>query len=93
MTIRSKNTPVAVALRWDGKSAPQVTAKGSGEIAEKILEVAATNHVPLRQDALLAEVLCKVNIGQEIPPALFRAVAEVIAFAYRLRDLKLPAER
>ncbi len=83
---KSPNTPLAVALRWEGHGAPQVTAKGQGEIAEKILALAAQHAVPLREDPLLVEVLSKVDIGREIPRTFYQAVAEVIAFAYHLRD-------
>jgi len=77
--------PLAVALRWEGDGAPRVTAKGHGEVARRILELAEQNEVPLREDPALVEVLSHVDLGREIPAALYRAVAEVIAFAYSLR--------
>ena len=78
---------VAVALEWDGTSAPKVTAKGRGEIAQRIADVAAKHGVPLTDEGDLAEVLAEVNLGQTIPPAMFVAVAEVIAFAYQVRGV------
>lgn len=81
---------VAIALSYPGKGAPRVTAKGQGEIAERILELAKKNEIPMWQDAGLASVLSKVDLGDEIPEALYTAVSEVIAFAWRLRDLSLP---
>lgn len=76
--------PVAVSLRWDGKGAPRVTAKGKGEIAERIIELAKANGVPLREDRALVEVLSRIDLTHQIPPQLYVAVAEVIAFAYAI---------
>lgn len=76
---------IAVALRWEGNGAPRVTARGHGEIATRILELAEENAVPLREDPALVEVLSHVDLGREIPVGLYQAVAEVIAFAYSLR--------
>ncbi|MBT8135533.1 MAG: EscU/YscU/HrcU family type III secretion system export apparatus switch protein, partial [Gammaproteobacteria bacterium] len=58
---------------------------GRGDVAERIVELARENDIPLWQDAALAGVLSKVDLGDEIPEALYKAVAEVIAFAWRLR--------
>jgi flagellar biosynthesis protein len=74
----------AVALRYDGTGAPRVTAQGRGEVAERILALAREHRIPIRQDRELAALLARVELGDEVPPALYRAVAEVIAFAYRL---------
>lgn len=73
---------MAIALRYEGRGAPRVTAKGKGCTADKILELAREHDIPLREDAALAELLAKVELGDEIPPNLYRAVAEVLAFAY-----------
>ena len=62
-----------------------------GEIAERILEVAREHGVPLREDRELVGVLAQIDLGDEIPTALYVAVAEVLAFAYRLSG-KLPPE-
>ncbi|HMM77394.1 MAG TPA: EscU/YscU/HrcU family type III secretion system export apparatus switch protein [Gammaproteobacteria bacterium] len=77
--------PLAVALRWEGDGAPRVTAKGRGEVAERILALAREYEVPLREDRALVAVLSKVELDHQIPPALYKAVAEVIAFAYALQ--------
>lgn len=77
--------PLAVALRWDGDGAPRVTAKGRGEVAERILALARDHKVPLREDRALVAVLSKVDLDRQIPPGLYKAVAEVIAFAYALQ--------
>jgi flagellar biosynthesis protein len=77
----------AVALRYapkEGDTMPHVVATGKGFVAEEILRVAKLNNIPLRQDPDLAGALASLDIGSGIPPELFRAVAEVIAFVYRL---------
>jgi len=76
---------LAVALRWDGEGAPRVTAKGSGEVADRIIAVAREHAVPLREDRALVGILSKVDLDQQIPARLYVAVAEVIAFAYALQ--------
>jgi len=75
----------AAALRYDKKtdSAPKVVAKGSGMIADRILQLAREHHIPIREDAQLVEVLAKLDLYQEIPPELYRAVAEILSFIYR----------
>ncbi|NNF67775.1 MAG: flagellar protein FhlB [Gammaproteobacteria bacterium] len=84
---------IAVALNYPGKGAPRVTAKGNGLIADRILEVARENDIPLWQDANLAGVLAQIDLGDEIPEALYTAVAEVIAFAWSLRPVDPPCKR
>ncbi len=76
---------VAVALHWDGLAAPRVTAKGRGEVAERILELARKHNVPIDQEPALIEVLAEVELGTQIPDKLFVAIAQVIAFAYTVR--------
>ena len=76
---------VAVALSYPGKGAPTVSAKGHGAVAERIVQLARENDIPLWQDAGLAGVLSRVDLGDQIPEALYKAVAEVIAFAWGLR--------
>jgi len=75
----------AVALRYErGKDkAPRVTAKGQGWLAEQILKRAGDN-TPVVEDAALVEVLYQLELQQEIPPYLYQAVAEILAFVYRL---------
>jgi flagellar biosynthesis protein len=79
-------SPKAVALKYDGKKnkAPRVIATGRGEIAEKIIEVAKAHNVPLVEDKNLVQLLEALELETEIPPELYRAVAEVLAFIYRL---------
>ena len=75
---------IAVALEYDGDNAPTVSAHGVGKIAEQIKKIAKENGVPLQQDNELIEILAQLDLGDEIPENLYRAVAEVIAFAYIL---------
>lgn len=76
----------AAALRYDAKkdAAPKVVAKGSGKIAERILQIAKEHNVPIKDDPQLVEVLSTLDLYQEIPPELYRAVAEILAFVYRM---------
>lgn len=81
-------THLAIALRYDSSkmSAPVVIAKGEGFIAQKIKEIAAANDVVLVENRPLAQAIYKtVDIGEVIPANLFQAVAEVLAYVYRLK--------
>ncbi|MDY6793095.1 MAG: EscU/YscU/HrcU family type III secretion system export apparatus switch protein [Thermodesulfobacteriota bacterium] len=79
----------AVALRYDKDkdNAPKVVAKGKGYIAEKIIEAAQENKVPLYEDRNLSQVLEALDLDSEIPPKLYHAVAEVLAFIYQLNKM------
>ena len=81
-------THVAVALKYEpGKSAPRVTAKGSGTIATRIREEAETKKVPMVRDIPLARALHgSCELGQEIPPDLYNAVARILAFVMALKS-------
>jgi len=83
----------AVALSYTGDGAPRVTAKGHGELARRIVAVAEEHGIPLRQDPELTALLAQVPLDREIPEELYLAVAEVIAFAYRLSDEWPPLEQ
>jgi flagellar biosynthesis protein len=83
---------IAIALHYDGKRAPTVTAKGHGEVAEKIIELAKEHNIPLHPDIALVKVLSKMSLGDEIPRELYLAIAEVIAFVYMLSG-KRPGEQ
>lgn len=76
---------LAVALRYneDKEAAPRVLAKGQGKMAQKILDVAKTQNIPIRDDPDLVEALAKLDVGSLIPTELYPAVAEVLAFVYR----------
>lgn len=74
----------AVALHYDQKGAPTVLATGEGEMARLIKERAEAAGVPLVEDPKLSYLLSKIPLGDEIPPQLYRAVAEVLVFVLRL---------
>ena len=78
--------PLAVALHYDQSSgeAPRVVAKGKGAIGEKIVETARAHGVPIEDNAGLAGALAEVEIGDEIPVELYKAIAEVLVFLLRL---------
>jgi len=82
--VKPVRRAATIAYRPDRDSAPRVTAAGRGKVAEKILEVARAAGLPVREDAALAEVLSRLDPGEEIPPDTYRAVAEILAFLYRL---------
>jgi len=90
--LRSK---VAVALRYrHGEDvAPLVTASGRGLLADRILALAEEARVPIHQDAELAEALDQIGVDRAIPPELYSAVAEVIAFVHRLRPPPIGGRR
>jgi len=85
-----QSTRQAVALTYDGLAAPRVTAKVEGELTEAMLQLAQQHHVPIHRDAQLAQLLTQVRLDREIPIELFVAVAEVLAFTYRLRGMTPP---
>ncbi|MBI5039716.1 MAG: EscU/YscU/HrcU family type III secretion system export apparatus switch protein [Gammaproteobacteria bacterium] len=83
-TSPSPKRELAVALKYDGTNAPRVTAKGTGQTAERIVELAMEHNIPMQENALMAQTLSQLELNEEIPPALYLAVAEIIAFAYYL---------
>lgn len=76
----------AVAVKYDADEnvAPKVTAKGRGKLAENIISIAQNNAVPVYQNKTLVGMLMAIDVDREIPPALYKAVAEVLAYVYRL---------
>lgn len=74
----------ALAYEPEKDRAPRVTASGRGRVAEKILETARAAGIPVREDPALAEILARLDPGEEVPPDTYRAVAEILAFLYRL---------
>ncbi len=84
MSDKRQAKELAVALQYDGENAPRVTAKGQDKVAEQIIELARQHGIPMQENQPLASALARVELGDEIPEALYLAVAQVIAFAYRL---------
>lgn len=82
----TKDHQKAVALRYqaDHHSAPLVTAKGEGKIAEDIIQFAKQMKVPVQEDESLVELLSQLSINESIPAELYEVVAELFAFIYRI---------
>lgn len=80
-----------MALRYQPTKdrAPKLVAKGRGYLADKILELAREHDIPVRQDRNLLQILSHLDLNEEIPPDVYKAVAEILAFIYRLSDRRL----
>ena len=79
MSVEAKSQ-LAVALHYDHTGAPRVVAKGKGTIGAKIIEIAKAHDIPIEENEVLAGALSKVELGDEIPAELYKAVAEVLVF-------------
>ena len=79
----------AAAIVYDKLGAPRIVAKGVGEVARKMIEVAEAEGIYVQKNEILVEALMQVELTKEIPPQLYRAVAEILAFIYRLEKKKL----
>ena len=81
----SKLPTLAIALQYDKANAPtpRVIAKGKGATGEAIVALAREHGIPIEENALLAQALARVEVGDDIPEALYRAVAEVLIFILR----------
>ncbi len=86
MKNKKKNIKKAVALRYKPpkQTTPTIAAKGSGKVAEKIIAIAKENDIPIREDTDLIETLSQLDVDQEVPPELYRVVAEVLAWVYQV---------
>ncbi len=78
----------AIALKFlpDKDNAPVVIASGAGFLGEKIHEIAKANDVPIVKEEFLSSALMQVPVGKEIPEALFKSVAVVFSFLYKLEN-------
>ncbi len=76
----------AVALKYDkeSSSAPKVTAKGEGYTAENIIKIAKLHDIPIKKDEDLVEMLSKLEVDKEVPAEMYKAIAEVFSYVYRL---------
>jgi flagellar biosynthesis protein len=83
MSVETRSQ-LAVALHYDKTGAPRVVAKGRGSIGEKIIEIARAHGIPIEENEVLAGALSNVELGDEIPAELYKAVAEVLIFVLRL---------
>ncbi len=91
MEHKQNDRQEAVALRYEPKRdrAPKLVAKGQGYLAEKILELARQHHIPVREHKNLLQILSRLDLNQEIPAEVYKAVAEILAFIYRLSNRQL----
>jgi len=85
-TLRGRKAAAALRYRRDVDPAPRLVAKGAGTIAEKIIQAAREAGVPIHEDPDLLAVLMTLNIDEVIPPEMYVAVAEVLAFIYRVNN-------
>ena len=76
----------AVALKYDAEvsSAPKVTAKGEGFTAQNIIKIAKLHDVPIKKDEDLVELLSKLEVDREVPAEMYKAIAEVFSFLYKM---------
>jgi len=81
---KTKTSAVSLQYTRGGDRAPKVTAKGQGWVAEKIIAMAQEQNIPIKKDKDLMELLEKIDVGQEIPEALYKIVAELLAWVYHL---------
>ena len=86
----NKKVKTAVALGYDPNEdgAPVVIASGKGALAEKIIEQAQENKIPIHEDSKLADTLSKLEIGEMIPPELYEVVAEILVFVDAMDRIK-----
>jgi flagellar biosynthesis protein len=89
---REISTASAVAYTPGTDIAPKVVASGRGEIADRIVALAVENGIPIQKDENLAALLAALDVDMDIPPALYRAVAEVLVFIYRLNGMMVPTD-
>lgn len=84
--MKDEHRKKAAALNYDHAlgGAPKVVAKGRGKIAERIVEMARRNNVPMVEDRNLVQMLEALDLNTEIPTELYQAVAEVLVFVYRM---------
>ena len=88
MMKKSENVRLAAALKYDAQkdAAPVLTAKGRGATAEKIISIAKKNGILIKEDPNLVQILSKLEIDEQIPPVLYKAVAEILAFVYSINE-------
>lgn len=74
----------AIALRYDGESAPKISASGEDDVAQAIIQIALDHNIPIYENAELVRWLGQLDVGDEIPEQLYQIIAEILAFVYRL---------
>ena len=88
------NKRSAVSLKYDSKKnrSPVVTSKGRGFVADKIIALAKSNNIPIKEDPDLVQLLSQIEINHEIPASLYKVVAELLSFVYKLNS-KYPSNK
>ena len=79
---------MALGYNRQKDNAPKVLATGSGEVAKNIINLAKSHDIPIKENADLIEVLSKVDLNEEVPPNLYKAVAEIFSFLYQMTNKK-----
>ncbi len=84
----AKEVKKAVALGYDmqTQNAPKVLATGKGETAQKIITLAKENGIAIKEDKDLVEILSKLDLGDEVPPNMYKVVAEIFSFIYQMSN-------
>ena len=85
-----RKTAAALQYKAGKDSAPRLVAKGKGSMAEKIIQTAREHNIPLKEDPHLVEILSNLDLYEEIPPDLYKAVAEILIFIYKMNNKVLP---
>jgi flagellar biosynthesis protein len=87
--IPGKITATALGYDPEKDMAPRVVAAGQGEIARKIIEKARECGIPIKEDPVLAMALESIDVNETIPPELYRVIAEVFAYVYRIQEKRI----
>lgn len=82
---KKNKSAVGIKYQEGNKEAPKVIAKGFGDLADEIIQIAKQNGVLVHEDPYLSEFLTTLDLGQEIPEQLYHVIAELIAFSYVLQ--------
>ncbi len=84
MSDRRHPSRQAIALHWIPlqHDAPRVAATGTGALADKIIRLAKENNIPIREDKDLVQILSLLHVGEDIPPEVHTAIAEILIFIY-----------
>lgn len=92
MAEQKEKKKQAIALEYDpNEAAPKVIASGTGRVAEKIIEKAKEEKIPVHSDNKLADTLSRLEIGDMIPPELYEVVAEILVFVDAMDKIKAKA--
>lgn len=83
--MKNNQEKQAIGLRYDGQQAPHVSSRGVGETAEQILAMAKEEGLYIHEDPQLLERLLGLQTGEQIPPALYVVIAEILAYSFLLQ--------